>query len=425
MAKKVHACSSPSESPRFAELGDVSSSAIDSVSKSCRPSTSGPKRVAVPEGRINVEPSTRPGPNTPTLPLPSSLQGPQCSIQNLPVVGSLPDVEVESPPAESSASSEVANDTPDPAPLRQLRKRKPKATNVSCKRAADPGDPFEQMSEKVQRKRLNAVRNLEQAWSKKQDKWLPKLLWAVEICADEDPDQLKSARDWHTGILVKLSKVAELTSGDPATAHQYLREASQQHGMSWDEEPTSAGISVHRLWGILKRAHRLAVRAQSSESSTTPCPEQERTVCTRRTIGSLRREGLECSDVDDEEPPMLPQQGLKREANEESPESIVVTGTGPNKRLRADFQPGPQPEVQSEVQTEAQPETQPETQPEAQPEAQPEVQPEVQPGAPPNVLNRSHVEIEEAIRAAQLAAARFDMLEKEDRVQRLKQQLRS
>ncbi|KAI7232315.1 hypothetical protein KC330_g5970 [Hortaea werneckii] len=265
------------------------------------------------------------------------------------------------------------------------------------------------MSEKVQKKRLNAVRNLEQAWSEGQDEWLPKLLWAVEICVDGNPDQLKSARDWHTGILVKLSKVAELTYGDPMSAHQYLREASQHHAMSWDEGPTAAGISVHRLWEILKRAHRLAVRAQSSESSTSPCPEQECTVCTRRTIGSLRRKGLECSDVDDEEPPMLPQQGLKREASIERAESIVVTGTGPSKRLRADSQPGSQPEVQLEV----------------QPEVQPEVQLEVQPGAPPSVLNRSHVEIEEAMRAAQLAAARFDMLEKEDRVRRLKQQLSS
>lgn len=401
MAKKAHACSSPSEPRIFAELEGVSSSAIDCVSRSCRPSTSGTKPSAVPEGRINGEPSANPGSDTPTLPPPISPQGPQCDIQNLAVVGSLPDVEVESPPVESSISSKVANDTPDPAPLRQLRKRKPKAASVYCKRAADPGDPFEQMSEKVQKKRLNAVRNLEQAWSEKQDEWLPKLLWAVEICVDGDPDQLKTARDWHTGVLVKLSEVSELTSRDLVSAHNYLQEAGQHHGLSWDEEPNAAGITVHKLLELLERAHRLAVRAQSSELSTTPNPEQERTARTRRGIGSLACKGLECSDVDDEEPPMLPRQAFKRELSEGSQGSIVVTGTGPNKRLRADSQPRPQPEVQ------------------------PEVQLEVQPGAPPSVLNRSHVEIEEAIRAAQLAAARFDMLEKEDRVRRLKQQLSS
>ncbi|KAI6964844.1 hypothetical protein KC336_g13397 [Hortaea werneckii] len=414
IAKKAHACSSPSEPRRFAELESASSSGIDCASGPCHPPTSGPKPGAVREGRINGEASTRLGSDTPTLPPPRSPQGPQGNIQNLASGGSLNDVELESPPVDSPISSEVANDTPDPAPSRQLRKRKPKTTSVFCKRAADPGDPFGQMSKRVQRKRLSAVRTLEQAWSEKQDEWLPKLLWAVEIRVDGDPDQLKSALDWHTGLLVKLGEMAELTSGDPASAHLYLREASQHHAISWDEEPTAVGISVHRLWEILKRALRLAVREQASKSSaTSPHPEQERTVRTRRTIGYLRCDGLECSDVDNEEPPMPPQQGLKREPSEESPESIVVTGTRPNKRLRADSQPGAQPEVQPEIQ------------PEIQPEVQPEVQPEAQPELPTNALDRYRLELEEAKRAAELAFARFDMLEKKDRVQRLELQLSS
>ncbi|GAB1728449.1 hypothetical protein NU195Hw_g2359t1 [Hortaea werneckii] len=315
IAEKAHACSSPSEPRRFAELESASSSAIDCASGPCRPPTSGTKSSAVREARTNGEPSTRPGSDTPTLPPPALPQGPQRNIQAFPSIGSLNDVELESPPVDSPIDSEVANDTPEPAHSRQLRKRKPNTTSKVFKRAADPGDPFEQMSEKVQRKRLAAVRTLEQAWSEKQEDWLPKLLWAVEIRVDGDPDQLKGARDWHSGVLSKLGKMAELTPGDPASAHQYLREASQHHAISWDEEPTAVGISVHKLLEVLRRAHRLQVvaRRTSSENSTiAPDLGQERPARPRRSIGSLAFKGLECSDVDDEEPPMLPRQGIKR-----------------------------------------------------------------------------------------------------------------
>ena len=94
---------------------------------------------------------------------------------------------------------------------------------------------------------------------------------------------------------------------------------------------------------------------------------------------------------------MLPPQGFKRELSGGSQESIVVTGAGPHKRLRADPQPGPQPEPQLEVQLEP----------------------------PTTTSDRTRIELEEAIGAAGLAAARFDMLEKKDRVQRLKLQLSS
>ncbi|KAI7190502.1 hypothetical protein KC343_g5434 [Hortaea werneckii] len=271
----------------------------------------------------------------------------------------------------------------------------------------------------MQRKRLAAVRTLEQAWSEKQDEWLPKRLWAAELRVNGDPNQLKPARDWHTAVLVKLSEVAELTFGEPAPAHQYLREASQHDAISWDEEPNATAITAHRLLEVLKRAHRLAARRTSSEPLTiAPDLGQERTTRPRRTMGSLACKDLECSDVDDEEPPMLPRQGIKRELSEGSQESIVVTGAGPSKRLRTDLQPlepvgGPQPEVQPEIQ------------PEIQPEVQPEVQPEAQPERPTNVLDRSRLELEEAIEAAELAAAKFDMLEKKDRVQRLRLQLSS
>ncbi|KAI6904433.1 hypothetical protein KC318_g6976 [Hortaea werneckii] len=351
----------------------------------------------IPDGSISDEAPTRTGLDTPTSPPPESPRGPHGNNQNTAVVGNFPDAVVESSPVGSSIGTEVANDTPDPPHSRQLRKKKPKATSVSRKRASDAGDLFKQMSETVQKRRLAAVKKLEQAWSKKQDEWLPKLLWAAELRVDGDSDQLKPARDWHTGVLVKLSEVSELTSRDLVSAHNYLQEAGQHHGLSWDEEPNAAGITVHKLLELLERAHRLAVRAQSSELSTTPNPEQERTARTRRGIGSLACKGLECSDVDDEEPPMLPRQAFKRELSEGSQGSIVVTGTGPNKRLRADSQPGPQPEVQPEAQREP----------------------------PTNAVDRTRLELEEAIGAAELAAARFDMLEKKDRVQRLKLQLRS
>ncbi|KAI6790222.1 hypothetical protein KC363_g5393 [Hortaea werneckii] len=312
----------------------------------------------------------------------------------------------------------------------------PKATNVLCKRAADPGDPFEQMSENVQKKRLAAVRTLEQAWSEKQDDWLPKLLWALEMRVDGDPDQLEGARDWHTGVLTNLSKVAELNPGDPASAHQYLREASQHFGISWDDGPTAADISVARLWVILKRARRLAVRARSAESSTTAVDlGQGRPFRTRGALGNLRCRGLKCSDVDNGEPPML--SDVEGEPREESQESIVPAATRANKRLRTNPQPEiqleVQPEVQPEVQLEVQPAVLPAVQPEVQLEIQPEIQPEAQPEAqlgaqlepPTNALDRSRLELEEAKRAAELAFARFDMLEKKDRVQRLELQLSS
>ena len=308
------------------------------------------------------------------------------------------------------------------------------------------------MSEKVQRKRLAAVRTLEQAWSEKQEDWLPKLLWAVEIRVDGDPDQLKGARDWHSGVLSKLGKMAELTPGDPASAHQYLREASQHHAISWDEEPTAVGISVHKLLEVLRRAHRLQVvaRRTSSENSTiAPDLGQERPARPRRSIGSLAFKGLECSDVDDEEPPMLPRQGIKRELSEGGHESIIVTGAGPNKRVRADPQPSPQPDPQPEAQREgyskAQPGVQPAGEPAVQPGAQPGAplgtqlgtQPAGEPGTQPagepeaeperltNGIYRFRLGLEEAERAAKLAAAKFDMLEKEYQFQRLKLQLSS
>ncbi|KAI7227559.1 hypothetical protein KC365_g8850 [Hortaea werneckii] len=242
------------------------------------------------------------------------------------------------------------------------------------------------------------VKTLEQAWLEKQDEWLPKLLWTAELRINGDTDQLKSAQDWHTEVLMKLSKVAELTPGDPASAHQYLREASQHHAVPRDEEPNVAGISVHKLLEVLKRARRLAATAASSKPSTIASDlGQKRTARTRRAIGSPTCKGLQCIDVDDDEPPMLPPQGFKRELSGGSQESIVVTGAGPHKRLRADPQPGPQPEPQLEVQLEP----------------------------PTTTSDRTRIELEEAIGAAGLAAARFDMLEKKDRVQRLKLQLSS
>ncbi|KAI7482417.1 hypothetical protein KC351_g5749 [Hortaea werneckii] len=369
----------------------------------------------IPDDSIRYATYTRAGLDAPILPPPESLQGPHGDAQDTAVVGSLPDAIVESSPIGSSTGPEVTNNTPGPAPSRQLRKRKPKVPSVSGKRPSGPGDPFEQISEKMQRKRLAAVKTLEQAWPGKQDEWLPKRLWAEGLRVNGDHNQLKPARDWHTAVLVKLSEVAELTSNDLASAHDYLQEAGRHYGLSWDDEPNAAAITAHKLLELLKRAHCLVARQTSSESSTiAPDLGQERTARPRRTMGSPGCKGLECSDVDDEEPPMLPRQGFKRELGEGSQESIVVTGAGPNnKRLRTDLQPGPQPEAQPEV----------------QPEVQPEIQPEIQPGAglepPTNTLDPSRLELEEAIEAAELAAAKFDMLEKKDRVQRLRLQFSS
>ncbi|KAI6868947.1 hypothetical protein KC343_g5558 [Hortaea werneckii] len=358
--------------------------------------------LATPDDSISDETSTRAGLEPSILPPPESLQGPHGDAQNTAVVGSLPDAIVESSPIGSSTGPEVTNDTPGPAPSRQLRERKPRVPSVSSKRASDPGDPFEQMSGKVQRKRLGAVKTLEQAWSEKQDEWLPRPLWAAELCVNGDPDQLKPPRDWDTRVLVKLSKVAELTPRDLASAQSYLQEAGRHHGFSWDDEPTAAGITMHKLREVLKSAHRLAACAPSSGS--LPVAQGlggEGTARPPRAIGSSTCKGPECSDVDDEEPPMLLRQGIKRELSEGSQESIVVTGTGPNKRLRTDPQPRPQPEPQ----------------PRAQPGAQLE--------PPANASDRFRLELEEATEAAELAAARFDMLEKNRRVQRLRLQLSS